>query len=50
MNKVTTFLWFNDQAEEAALWDELIVGGGAPSMLQMKKIDVAALQKAFDGS
>ena len=84
---VSLFIDCVDQAEVDALWDKLIAGGGAPSrcgwltdryglswqviprklmevltspdreranramqaMLQMQKIDVAALQKAYDG-
>ena len=84
---VSLFIDCADQAEVDALWEKLISGGGAPSvcgwltdryglswqviprklkellfapdrekanramhaMLQMAKIDVAALQKAFDG-
>ena len=85
---VSLFIDCEDQAEVDALWDKLIADSGAPSvcgwltdkyglswqviprklkellfspdreranramhaMLQMKKIDVAALQKAFDGN
>lgn len=32
MQKITTFLWFNEEAEE----------------VQMKKIDIAALERAYD--
>jgi len=35
MQKIMPFLWFDDKAEEA--------------MLKMKKIDIRALKKAYEG-
>lgn len=36
MQRITPCLWFDDQAEEAA-------------MLQMKKLDIGELERAFAG-
>jgi len=41
MQKITPFLWFDDQAEKA----ERVTH----AMLQMKKIDIAKLKTAYDG-
>jgi predicted 3-demethylubiquinone-9 3-methyltransferase (glyoxalase superfamily) len=37
MQKITPFLWFDNNAEEAA-------------MLRMDKIDIEPLQRAYEGS
>ena len=64
MRKITPFLWFDNQAEEAAKFYVSIfknskivdvtrygeAGPGPPGsvMLKMKKIDIGRLQQAYD--
>ena len=42
--KLTTFLWFDSQAEEAARSKRTMA-----AMLKMKKLDVDALKRAYEG-
>ncbi len=42
--KITPFLWFDHQAEEAAQAQRVTA-----ALLQMKKLDIAALQRAAAG-
>ena len=44
MHKVTPFLWFDDQAEDAINY----YPGSFQAMLKMDKIDVEALQRAYN--
>jgi len=55
MKKITPCLWFDDNAEEAVNFGDLMQDGGAGrservmnALLAMKKLDIAALQRAYD--
>ncbi len=41
MQKIVTFLWFDDQAEKASR--------AMRAMLQMGKLDIAGLRRAYEG-
>lgn len=54
MKKITPFLWFNDQAEEAAsfhvsIFNDSNITNVMTSMMKMRKIDIAALERAAEG-
>jgi predicted 3-demethylubiquinone-9 3-methyltransferase (glyoxalase superfamily) len=60
MQKITTFLWFDDKAEEAAKFytsllprllrdkDSRKSRAAMKAMLQMKKLDIPTLKRAAD--
>ena len=54
MQKISPFLWFDNQAEEAASYYVSIFKNSEiralQAMLKMTKIDIAALRAAYDGT
>jgi predicted 3-demethylubiquinone-9 3-methyltransferase (glyoxalase superfamily) len=54
MDKITPFLWFDDQAEEAAsfyvsIFNDSKIVSVMKAMMKMSKIDIAALERAAEG-
>ena len=54
MQRISPFLWFDNQAEEAASYYVSIFKNSKiralQAMLKMTKIDIAALHAAYDGT
>jgi predicted 3-demethylubiquinone-9 3-methyltransferase (glyoxalase superfamily) len=57
MQKITPFLWFDTQAEEAAKFYASVFPADAKrakrvleAMLEMKKIDIAGLKQAYEAA